>query len=95
MTIVCKTLQENEPQLLAIKLHITTVDRMTRYNKSNIKVLQVPFNKKKAQGDRGFSFTGPYYWNKLPNCIKEAENLGKLKNSKKYTFLDYPVINNH
>ena len=78
MTIVYKTLQENEPQYLANKLHITTVDRMTGYNKSNTKLLQVPFNKKKTQGDRGFSFTGPNYWNKLPNYIKEAENLGKF-----------------
>ena len=79
MTIVYKPLQENEPQYLANKLHITIMDRMTKYNKSNIKLLQVPFNKKKTHGDRGFSFTGPNYWNKLTNYIKEAENLGKLK----------------
>ena len=47
--------------------------------KSNTRQLQVPFNKKKTQGDRGFSFTGPNYWNKLPDNIKEAENIGKLK----------------
>ena len=79
MTIVYKTLQENEPQYLDNKLHITTVDRMNKYNKSNTKLLQVPFNKKKTQGGRAFSFTGPSYWNKLPNNIKKAENLGKLK----------------
>ena len=40
MTIMYKRLQENEPQYLAHKLHIATVDQMTRYNKSNIKLLQ-------------------------------------------------------
>ena len=79
MTTVYETLHENEPQYLADKLNIKTVDRTTRYNKSNTKQLQVPFNKKKTQGDRGFSFTGPNYWNKLSNYIKEAENLGKFK----------------
>ena len=78
MTIVYKTLQETEPQYLADKLHITTVDRMNRYNKSNTKLLQVPLNKK-TQEDRGFSFTGPNYWSKLPNYINEAENMGKFK----------------
>ena len=37
MTMVYKTLDENEPQYLGDKLHIKTVDRMTRYNKSNTK----------------------------------------------------------
>ena len=37
----------------------------------------------KMQGDKGFSITGPNYWNKLPNYIKEAENLRKLKRNLK------------
>ena len=94
MTIVYKTLQENEPQYLADKLWCTTVDRLARYNKSNIKLLQVPFNKKKTQGDKGFSITRPNYWNKLPNYIKEAESLGKFEKLLKHTSLDYPIINN-
>ena len=32
MTIVYKTLNENEPQYLADKLSIKTVDKTTRYN---------------------------------------------------------------
>ena len=28
---------------------------------------------------------GPNYWNKLPNYIKEAENLGKFKKNLKNT----------
>ena len=79
---------------MADKLHITTVDRMTRYNKSNTKLLQVPFNKKKTKGDRGSSFTGPKYWNKVPNFFRETENLGKLKKTLKRHYLDYPIINN-
>ena len=45
MPIVYKTLHENEPQYLDDKLNIKIVDRMTRYNKSNTKQLQLPFNK--------------------------------------------------
>ena len=79
MTIAYKTLNENEPQYLANKLSIKTVDKTTRYNISNIIQLEVPFNRKRMHGDRGFSFTGPSYWNKLPIYIKEAENLSKFK----------------
>ena len=35
MTIVYKTLNENEPQYLDDKLSIKTVDKTTRYNISN------------------------------------------------------------
>ena len=90
-----KTLQENEPQYLTLNLHMTTGERMTGYNKSNTILLQVPINKKKTQGDRGFSFTGPNYWNKLPNYIKEAEKLEKFKELLKTHFLDFAIINNH
>ena len=93
MTIVYKTLNENEPQYLADKLSIKTVDMATRYNISNIKQLEVPFNRKRTQGDRGFSFKGPSYWDKLPNYITEAEILGKFKKLLKAHFLDYLLIN--
>ena len=86
MTIVYKTLNENKPQYLADKLSFKTFDMTTRYNTSNSKQLEVPFNRKRAQGDRGFSFTGPSYWNQLPNYIKEAENLGKFKKLLKHNF---------
>ena len=86
VTIIYKTLQKNESQYLANNLYITAVERMIKYNKSNTKLSQVPFNKKKTQGDRGISFTGPNYWNKLLNFIKEAENLWKLKQNLSNTF---------
>ena len=81
MAIVYKTLNECEPQYLADKLSFKTLDITTGYNTLNNKQLDVPFNSKRTQGDRGFSFIGPNYWNQLPNYIKEAENLGKFKNS--------------
>ena len=94
MSIVYKTLNENEPQYLADKLSIKTVDKTTGYGISNIKQLEVPFNRKRTQGDRGFSFTGPSYWNKLPNYTKEAENLGKFKKLLKgHFFKNYLLIN--
>ena len=86
MTVVYKTLNENEPQYLADKLSFKTLDLTTRYNILNSKQLEVPFNRKRIQGGRGFSFTGPSYWNHLPNYIKEAENLGKFKKLLKTHF---------
>ena len=61
MTTVYKKTAKNELQYLANKLHMTTGETMAKYNKSNIKLPQVPINKKKTQGDRRFSFIGPYF----------------------------------
>ena len=93
MTIVYKTLNENDPQYLTDKLSFKTLDMTTRYNISNSKQPEVPFSRKRTQGDRGFSFTRPSYWNQLPNYIKEAENLGKFKKLLKTQFLEYILIN--
>ena len=59
--------------------HLQTSKLITRQSSSNSKQLVVPLNKKRTQGDRGFSFTGPSYWNQLPNHINEADNFGKFK----------------
>ena len=79
MTIMYKTLDEQEPQYLFNKLSFKTSKLTTRQSSANSKQLVVPFNRKRTQGDRGFSFTGPSYWNQLPNHIKEADNFGKFK----------------
>ena len=63
MTIVDKMLNEKESQYLADKLSFKTLDATTRYNTSNSKQLEVPFNRKRTQEDRGFSFIGPNYLN--------------------------------
>ena len=96
LTIVPKTLQEKEPQYLADKLHISTLDTMTRLGKLSIKLLHVPFNQKKDTRGQRIRLSGSNNCNKLPNYIKEAENLGKFqkKTKKKPTYLDYPITNN-
>ena len=86
MTIVYKMLEEQEPQYLVDKLSFKTSIMTTRHNTSNSKQLIVTFNRKRKQGDRGFSFTGPSYWNQLPNHIKEAGNFGKFKKFLKTHF---------
>ena len=83
---MCKALDEHEPQYLVNKLGFKTPNMTTRHNSSNSKQLIVPFNRKRTQGDRGFSFTEPSYWNQLPNHIKEAENIGKFKKLLKTHF---------
>ena len=79
MTIVYKMLYEQEPQYLVNKLSFKTSNKKTRHNTTNSKQLIVPFNQNRTQGDRGFSFTGPSYWNQLPNYIKKWRT---LENSK-------------
>ena len=79
MTIMYKTLDEQEPQYLFDKLSFKTSKLISRQSSSNSKQLVVPFNRKRTQGDRGFRFTGPSYWNQIPNHIKEADNFGKFK----------------
>ena len=46
VTIVYKTLNEGEPQYLADKHGYKTLDITTRYNTSNSKQLDVPFNRR-------------------------------------------------
>ena len=86
MTIVYKMLGEQEPQYLVHKLSFKTTNKTTIHNTTNNKQLIVPFNQKRTKGDRGFSFTGPNYWNQLPNHIKEVENFGKFKKLLKTHF---------
>ena len=88
MTIMYKTLDEQEPQYLFYKLSFKISKLTTRQSSSNSKQLVVPFNRKRTQGNRGFSFTGPSYWNQLPNHIKEADNFGKFKKLFKTHYLD-------
>ena len=87
MTVVYKMLDEQEPQYLVNKLSFKTSNNTTSHNTTTRKQLIVPFNHKITQCDRGFSFTGPSYWNQLPNHIKEAENFGKFKKLLKTQFL--------
>ena len=86
MTIMYKTLEEQEPQYLVNKLSFKTSIITLRNNTSNRKQPIVPFNRKKTQGDSGFSFMGPHYWNQLPNNIKELENFWKFKKLLKTHF---------
>ena len=86
LTIVYKTLDEQEPQYLVDNLSFKTSIMAIRHNMSNSKQLIVPFNRKRTQGDRGFSFMGRSYCNQLPNHIKEAEKFGKFKKLLKTLF---------
>ena len=86
MTIVYKMLEEQEPQYLVNKLSFKTSNKTTRHNTTNNKQLIIPFDQKRTKGDRGFSFTGPSYWNQLLNHIREAENFEKFKKLLKTHF---------
>ena len=86
MTIVYKTLNEQEPQYLVNKLSFKISNKTNRHNTTNSKQLIVAFNQKRTQGNRGFSFMGPSYWNQLPNHIKEVENFGKFQKLLKTHF---------
>ena len=57
LTIVFKTLQGNGPSYLQTKLNTMAYHRTTRRLTTKGITLKVPFNKKKTQGDRGFTYT--------------------------------------
>ena len=75
LTIVFKTLQGNGPSYLQSKLNTMTYHRTTRKLTTRDITLKVPFNKKKTQGDCGFSHTAAIHWNKLPDYIRQTEDI--------------------
>ena len=75
LTIVFKTLQGNGPSYLPRKLNSMTYHRTTRRLTTKGITLKVPFNKKKTQGDHGFSHTAATHWNKLPEYIRQTEDI--------------------
>ena len=79
LTIVFKTLQGNAPSYLQTKLNTMTYHRTTRRSTAKGITLKVPFNKKKTQGDRGFTYTAATHWNKLPEYIRQTEDISTFK----------------
>ena len=75
LTIVFKTLQGNGSSYLQRKLNSMTYHRTTRRSTTKCITLEVPFNKKKTQGDRGFSHTAATHWNKLPEYIRQTDDI--------------------
>ena len=75
LTIVFKTLQGNGPSYLQRKLKSMTYHRTTRISTTKDITLKVPFNKKKTWGDHGFSHTAATHWNKLPEYIRQTEDI--------------------
>ena len=75
LTIVFKTLQGNGSSYLWRKLNSMTYHRTTRRSTTKCITLEVPFNKKKTQGDRGFSHTAATHWNKLPEYIRQTNDI--------------------
>ena len=71
LTIVFKTLQGNGPSYLKTKLN-TTYKRTTGRLTTKGITLKALFNKKKTQGDCGFTYTAATHWNKLPEYIRQT-----------------------
>ena len=94
LTIVFKTLQGN-PSYLQRKLNSMTYHRTTRRLMTKGITLDVPFNKKKTQGDHGFSHTAAIHWNKLPEYIKQTRKLLKTHYFRLLTKPKYCKHNAH
>ena len=43
------------------------------------KGLKTPFNKKKIQGNCGFTYAAATHWNKLPEYIRQTEGISTFK----------------
>ena len=79
LTIVFKTLLGNGPSYLQTKLNTMTYHRTTRRSTTKGITWKAPFNKKKTQGDRGFTYTAVTHWNKLPEYIRQTEDISTFK----------------
>ena len=79
LTIVFKTLQGNGQRYLQTKLNTMTYHRTTRRSTTKGITLKAPFNKKKTQGDCGLTYTAATHWNKLPEYIRQTEDISIFK----------------
>ena len=79
VTIVFKTLQGNGPGYLQTKLNTMTYHRTTGRLTTKGITLKAPFNKKKTQGDHRFTYTAATHWNKLPEYIRQTEDISTFK----------------
>ena len=79
LTIVFKTLQGNGPSYLQTKLNTMTYHRIPRRLTTEGITLKALFNKKKTQGDCGFTYTAATHWNKLPEYIRQTEDISTFK----------------
>ena len=78
LTIVFKTLQGNGPSYLQTELNTMTYQRTTRRLTTKGITLKAPFNKKKTQGDCGFTYTAATHWNRLPEDIRQSEDISSF-----------------
>ena len=79
LTIVFKTLQGYGPSYLQTKLNTMTYHRTTRRLTTKGIPLKSPFSKKKTQGDRGFTYIAATHWNRLPEYIRQTEDISTFK----------------
>ena len=79
LTIVFNTLQGNGPSYLQTKLNTMTYQRTTRRLTTKAITLKAPFNKMKLRVITGFTYTAATHRNKLPEYIKQTENISTFK----------------
>ena len=61
------------------KLNTMIYQRTTRGLTTKGITLKAPFNKKKTQGDPGFTYTAATHWNRLPEYIRQSEDISTFK----------------
>ena len=88
LTIVFKTLQGNGPSYLQTKLNTMTYQRTTRRSTTKGITLKAPYNKKKTQDDPGFTYTAVTHWNRLPEYIRQSEDISSFKRLLKHITLN-------
>ena len=86
LTIVYNALPGKAPQYLRAKLKQKHFPRATRQSTSSSITLDIPFNRKKSFADRGFSYAAAKYWYDLPEYIRKANDIKKIKTLLKTHF---------
>ena len=92
LLITFKAIQEVAPQYICDLLKPYSVPRTLRSSEANL--LAIPPTRTKTYGDRSFSAAAPTLWNKLPDDLRELNELSPFKRQlKTYLFkCAYPHV---
>ena len=86
LTVMYNCSKGQAPEYLTELLHEQVSGRRLRSADQISGCFEVPFNKCKTFGDRGFRTVGPLLWNRLPCDLKNSKSIDTFKKDLKHTF---------
>ena len=93
LCMVYNSLHNSAPGYMSKLFHLKNWHGRNMRSKDNYKEIAVPYVSKKTFANRAISVFGAKAWNRLPNYIRQSENISIFKKKLK-TFLFDEVYNN-